>query len=288
MNILDKSNKSAAPIPKTDKTSSKRVKFNWVSAGDPGVFMMINKGDLNLEGKYQRGGVFGISKAKVLDIAREWDWKAFGVLAVIKRADGSLWVYDGGHRLRASFYRDDIEELPCMVFECNDLKEEAKAFVVTNTMVSNVSAFHLHRASVLAGEPLALAVEGVVEKYGYTPTDAKKRGGFGAIGTLRSLVTLDAAMADKVFAACVRIAVDQEPISGEVLEAIFYCQQKLGSRADILEGEHLEKLIQEGLKGIQIAIRREKHIVGKGGTSVTAKAVLDLLNKGKRRKMSFA
>jgi hypothetical protein len=247
--------------------------------------MMIEKENLNIDGSYQREEV---SKTKLLDIAREWDWKLFGTLAVICRADGSFWVYDGGHRTRASFLRDDITKLPCMVFDVSDEREEAKAFVGTNTMVSNVSAFHKHRASVKAGEPNAIAVQSIIEKHGYIPTmDGKKPKGFAAINTLRTLVVQNPIKAEKVFAACVLIAGERDPISGEVLDGIYTCHSKLEGKADILTGQHLERLQFEGIKGIEMAIRREKHIVGKGGNLVAAKAVLDLLNKSKKRRLTF-
>lgn len=247
---------------------------------------MIDKNDLNIDGTYQREQV---SDEKLRSIAREWDWKLLGTLAVIRRGDGSLWVYDGGHRTRASFLRDDIQFLPCMVFDVSDEKEEAKAFVGTNTMTSNVSAFHRHRASVKAGEPYSLAVQAMVEKYGYIPSNcANKSGNFAAINTLRTLIIQDAEMAERVFEACTRIAGDGAPISGEVIDAIYTCQVKLVGKADILANGHLERLIKEGLTGIEAAIRREKHIVGKGGAVVASKAVLDILNKGKQRRLTFA
>ena len=286
MNILNKSNRALAPMPGNIKAIPKREKYSWATPSEPGQFLMIAKESLNIDGSYQREQV---SESKVMEIARDWDWKLFGVLAVIRRRDGTLWVYDGGHRTRAAFLRDDIASLPCMVFHAADEKEEAKAFIGTNTMVSIVSAYHKHRAYVKAGEPNALAVQSILEKYGYFPAGAaNKRGNFAALNTLRTLVIQNGVEAEKVFAACAKIAVDREPISGEVVAALYTCQAKLAGKADILSNGHLDRLIKEGLAGIEAAIRREKHIVGLGGNLVGAKAVLDLLNKGKQRRLTFA
>ncbi len=247
---------------------------------------MIAKEDLNIDGEYQREEV---SKAKVLEIARDWDWKLFGTLSVIMREDGTLWVYDGGHRCRASFRRDDIKELPCMVFVAKDEKTEAKAFIGANTMKSSVSAYHKHRAAVITGEPVAVAVQAILDKYGYFPTQtSNKKYGFSAINTLHSMVKEDRVLAEKVFAAARSIAQDGETISGEVMGGMFTCQKKLSGKADILTNGHLERLKRESLPGIEQAIRREKHIVGKGGATISAKAVLDVLNKGKKRRLTFA
>ena len=287
MNILNKQCRALAPtFGNAGMPVSKREKFSWAQPCAPGTFLMIKKEELNIDGSYQREEV---SKSKVMEIARDWDWKLFGALSVIMRRDGTFWVYDGGHRCRASFLRDDIKELPCMVFESEDQKTEAKAFIGTNTMKSAVSAYHKHRAAVKTGEPIAVATQSIVQKHGYFPTQcANKRYGFAAIATLQIQVKEDRVLAEQVFSACASAAQDGEPISGEVLDAVFTCQKKLAGVADIFTNRYLERIQRETLPGIEAAIRREKHIVGKGGANIAAKALLDVLNKGKHRRLTFA
>lgn len=287
MNILKKDDKSKAPTFGNQELSvSKRQKFSWASDSPAGTFCMIAKEDLNIDGTYQREQV---SDEKVMGIARDWDWRLFGALSVIMREDGTLWVYDGGHRTRAAFLRDDIAELPCMVFECESIEEEAKAFVGTNTMKSAVSAYHKYRGGLRAKEPEALAVKAVLDKHGYKAvTSAGTNYGFSAINTLRRLLKDDAELAERVFALCADVADDGTPIPGEVLNGIFTCAKKLEGKADILKNGHREKLKVAGIAGIEMAIRREKHIVGRGGATIAAKAILDLLNKRKQRRLDFA
>ena len=83
------------------------------------------------------------------------------------------------------------------------------------------------------------------------------------------------------------IARDGEPITSQVLTGLFTCSKKVQSQADILSGDYIVKLKRETMDGIEAAIRREGHIVGKGGFLVGAKAILDLLNKGKRNRLTF-
>lgn len=287
MNILDKQCLSfAQTFGGIGGQVPKREKYSWAKPCLPGKFKMIHKTDLNIDGSYQREEV---SKAKVLEIARDWDWKLFGTLSVIMRENATFWVYDGGHRCRAAFFRDDITTLPCMVFEVENEKTEAKAFLGANTMKTAVSAFHKHRASVKTGEPTAVAAQSIIEKNGYFLTHKSARKyGFSAINTLRNQVKEDAELAEMVFAACAMIAQDGEPISGDVLEAVFTCQKKLEGKADILKHGYLERMKRETIPGIEAAIRREKHIAGKGGNAISAKALLDVLNKGKQRRITFA
>jgi hypothetical protein len=286
MNILDKQCKAMAlTFPNAATCVSKRERFSWAKSCAPGRFLMINKNNLNIDGTYQRPEV---SKAKVLEIARDWDWKLFGTLSVIMRKDMSFWVYDGGHRCRASFLRDDLSELPCMVFQADDEKTEARAFVGANTMKSIVSAYHKHRAAVLTEEPVAVMAQSILEKNGYFAAQCSStKYGFAAINALLSQVKEDPALAEKTFTACATIAQDGEPFSGELLDAMYVCQKKLEGKADIFKNEHIERLKAETLPGIESAIRREKHIAGKGGANICAKAVLDILNKKRKRRLFF-
>lgn len=265
---------------------SKREKFKWSSPKTPGVFMSIEKALLNIEGDYQRTEH---SKAKVLEIARDWDWCLVGVIIIFMREDGSFWVIDGGHRVRGAYLRDDITHLPCMVFVAASIEDEAKAFIGANNMRNPVSAYHKHRAAVLAKEPIAMAAQAILDKYGYFPSQsASAKFGFSAIKALHSQVSEDRGLAERVFAACASIAQDGEQISGVVLDAIFHCHKKLNGKADILSGWYVERLKRETLPGIEAVIRREKHILGGGGVAVAAKALLDLLNKGKQRRLKFS
>jgi hypothetical protein len=222
-----------------------------------------------------------------VEIARNWDWKLFGSLSVIERPDGTLWIYDGGHRCRASFYRDDIADLPCMVFKAEEADSEARAFIGSNTMKSNVAAYHIHRASVVANEPTAMKAVAILQKHGFKVTQGESVNGFCAIGTMHKLVKKNPTLTDRTFELCAKMAKTEGYISGTVLTAIYECAWKLEGIIDIFEAECADRLCEAGLTGLNAAIVREKVIVGKGGPLVSAKAVLDILNKGRRRKLSF-
>lgn len=277
------SDKSHVTMPGTGLRIRKAEKFSWSAPNDPGQFRLVPKQELYIDTRYQREQV---SQGKVLEIAKNWDWRIFGALAVVERPDGSLWIYDGGHRWRASQHRDEIKKLPCMVFKAETLDEEAKAFIGTNTMKSNVSAFHVFKASVQAGEPNATATQALLDKYGFKASrDHSSKRGIAAIGTLRKMVSTDPELADSVFQLCVEMGTDQDQLTAQVMRSIFYLASHLDQ--NILAGAWRKKLITIGIAGIEAGIRRERQILGKGGERVEAKALLDLLNKGKRTRLKL-
>ena len=165
---------------------------------------------------------------------------------------------------------------------------EARAFIGTNTMKTGVSAYHMHRAAVVTGEPIALAAQAILDKYGYFAAQSPfKKTAFAAIRTLERQVRENPALAERTFAACVQIAESGGTISGDVLDAVYTCQKKMQGKHDILSGKYLDRLKHEGISGIEAAIRRSKHAAGMGGTAVTAIAILDMLNKGQRKRILF-
>lgn len=117
-NMLDKRDHSFAPNPNGKGSQEKVEKYRWAKSSSPGEMMHLSKDELNLDDQYQRERV---SEEAVVKIARNFDWALFGVLKVARRTDGTLWVFDGGHRLRACFYRSDIKTIPCIVFSMDDI-----------------------------------------------------------------------------------------------------------------------------------------------------------------------
>lgn len=276
--------------PGSKKPVSKRVAYHWNEPGETGVFKMIDKTELHIPiESYQRDVT---SKAKLLKVAKNWDWKSFGAISVIKRKDGTYSVFDGGHRTRAALKRDDISKLPCLVFEAEghdktaNIKNEAKSFININTTKSNVSSFDLHRAGVIAEDKLDLAAKALIDKIGYkVKKDGSSKYGIAAIGTVKYMIKRSPENADKIMIILAQIA-DGAPIPATVMKGFFYLAER---EINFDERSIANKLKKMDIAIIASAIQRESAIMGKGGERVCAKAVLDMINKGRRSKipMSF-
>ena len=166
-----------------------------------------------------------------------------------------------------------------------NLKNEAKSFININTTKSNVSSYDLHRAGVVAENKLDLAAKALLEKIGYSvKKDGSSKYGIAAIGTIKSIIKRNSEIADKTMHVLSQIA-KGEPIPATVIKGFFY----LSERGINFE----EKLIANKLKKADMAIlsaviQRECAIMGKGGERVCAKAILDFINKGRRKKISMS
>jgi hypothetical protein len=112
-------------------------RYDWAVPGDDGKYQCIPVADLKIDHSYQRAEV---GDTTILAIARNFKWSAFGVLVVMERANGTLYVVDGQQRLAAVKRRGDIEKVPCMVFQSTGKDHEAQAFLDLNTARKKVSA----------------------------------------------------------------------------------------------------------------------------------------------------
>jgi hypothetical protein len=261
----------------------KRIKNNWSNGGKPGQFRLIDKHALSIDGRYQRDQV---SENKVREIARSWDWVLLGALMVVKRNDGSLWVFDGGHRTRASFYRDDVTLLPCMVYEIDDLSNEAKAFLGKNLMITNVRPVDKYKAAVCAEDEIAKKAENLLSELGIKAcqhgTTSKS---IRCINTLMSMIECDEHLARRCFIFCLA-RTDGEIVSSQVLRGLFTLCQHFADQFDVLE-LYGEKLARHSQREMGVRIRQTRAETGKGGERIEALALLSLINKGCKKKLSW-
>lgn len=89
----------------------------------------------------------------------------FGRLTVNRRADRSLWVVDGQHRL-AMARRNGLKHVPCTVYEGWTVPQEAWVFHYKNGLSVKVSAYDQHRAALGHLDPMALEIEAIVAEIG--------------------------------------------------------------------------------------------------------------------------
>jgi hypothetical protein len=263
----------------------KREKFDWTTGGDRGDFAWVDKHQLNIDGRYQRDKQ---SEEKVLRIARDWDWLILGALSVILREDGTLWVFDGGHRTRASFYRDDVQELPCMVHSMDSLSDEAKAFVARNSMVTNVGTVDRFKAASCAGEPTAMKAQAMMDSLGLKL--CKGGGvpnGLACIGLLQQCIAKDEYMARECLMFCQKLSnSDGTQIVGRIMVALFELQMHFKD-LDIIKS-YGEKLLRLGTKGIELKMNQYSVALnGRGGKTTNARCLMELCNYKARNRLEW-
>jgi len=280
--ILDREDKSVHPLQGRGK-QSKIERYKWANQNAAGIFAMVSKHDLIVDGRYQREEV---SKHKIAGIARHWDWILFGALAVAKRGDGKYAVLDGGHRVRASFYRSDIVELPCMIFNVGKVQNEAKAFLGANFYKSTVKAYNKFIALITAKDPDALYAQQILGDNGYRVVPNHPVGmQFRSISVLMMSIYADRNTASECFRFFAELAAgDGEKIKADIFRGLSYLVNHFKKRGiSVLEGPCRDKLASIGIVGLSSIARDARYESGKGGALIVARAFVGVINKGKRR-----
>lgn len=275
----------------TAKLELSRVHFNPMNRGSlrfkeiidvEGVPEVINKNDLGVDPIYQRKE----TDSKVRRLAAEWSWLGCGCILVARRPDGRNFVYDGNHRVMAARLRKDVNNLPCLVFRCSEVVEEAVAFLNANVNRKPVTAYDRFRALLIAEDPAALLVQRLAEENGLTvegnhdmPTTIRCVWRMLALARSRRDVLIE--MFPLIAELC-----QGSTIHGKLLEAIIYLQWKLRPLGEsLLSNPWRERVLRLGRDGAVNALEKASAYYAQGGGKVWARGLVDSLNKGLRNRL---
>lgn len=174
---------------------------------------------LQVDPAYQRATDGAMSRRIIAGMIREWKWPLCQPLVVSRRADGSLFVLDGQHRLAGARARGDLPYLPCVILASLEATAEAKAFVELNTRRQRLSQADIFNGMLAAGDADAVALADLLQETGwrivrskntrqYKPGDltcapmlVRELRSHGAATVRAALVTLRRAWPDRPVAA---------------------------------------------------------------------------------------
>jgi hypothetical protein len=234
--------------------------------------MMIRKQDLNVDHSYQRDKVF---VQKVRQIASQWSWAGCGCILVAMRTDGSFWVFDGQHRVLAAKTRSDIHELPCMVFDCVDVKQEAAGFLVSNAERKPVSALDKFKALVMTGDKTAKIVSEVFESVGIVIcSDPKEAKHLKCVSKCLQLAEKNADVFEWALQSTVELCGDH-PVHRDILDGLFWIETKYG----LCGTSRFDKALSSASRSrILDSIAKFAAAEGKRGERVCGTGILKVLN----------
>ncbi len=119
--------------------------------------------DMVIDGRYQRE--IGPRNIRSIEaIARAFEWAKFSPVLVAPVEGGKFAVIDGQHRIHAAALCG-ILSVPCQSVNLAT-REQAAAFTAVNGNTVKITAFHIYRAALAAGEPWACGMRDCVEAAG--------------------------------------------------------------------------------------------------------------------------
>lgn len=257
----------------------KTKRYGWITKDEPGTLQMLNKSVLMVHPAYQRD----LIERKALDIAAAWSWVGCGALVVGRRC-GELWVIDGQHRLMAAKRRSDITLLPCLVFDTEDIKQEARGFIDLNTGRKPINAFARQKALLSAGDEVAAFVQKTCDALNLTmKRNPSKAGDLRAVAWCVKRASENANAFVQVLTLAHELSqADGMPIPERLLDGLWLLNQRVEGG---LENRRMNKRLREkGARTLLDAANRAAVFYVAGGGLVWAKGILAELNKGLQNK----
>lgn len=257
---------------------SKVERYEWAKPGDKGRPCELHMTDLLIDYSYQRKEY---SEGNTLNIARDFNWIAFGTVIVMERHDGRKFIVDGQQRWLAAKRRGDIQKIPCRLFISDGPAHEARAFRALNINRRFVTATKKFQSAVTGQIEPETSINKWVESIGYFITeDGKDVKGIDFPDNLRRAWVISEEDCKAAIVAQINI-IGNEPLSSQVFKGLFFL-----IRNGIRINDHIEKLKMMGGKAAML--REIKTVQIESGKSIDNRiaglAILRLINFKCRKK----
>lgn len=272
---VDLSDRVSANLTKVDR-------YKWTVKDKPGTPIMINKHELQINHEYQRV----LLPHKVEEISSAWSWVACGSISVAMR-DGEPWVMDGQHRVMAALRRADIVELPCLVFEMEDVRDEAQGFLNINSLRKTMTSVDKLKASAVAGDESAKQFKALCDRLNLTLTPNGNQ-----VGTVKSAAWGMQRMKEDPVATTIVMELaaelshaDHVFVQERLLGGLWYIHKNCEGG---LNNPRLRQRIKlRGAKMLVEEANKAAAFYGRGGDRVWAGGMMNSINKGLRTRFQM-
>jgi hypothetical protein len=272
-----KTDEHATVFGKTSKSLTKVERYGWTFKDKPGRLTNIYKHLLLVDDSYQRSA----SPAKVKKIASEWSWVACSVIVVAQRASGEFFVIDGQHRVIAAKQRSDISDLPCVVFEIDDIADEARGFLNVNTERKPMASIGKFKASIAASDPLAVFVNDTLVGLDIKiRNDSKTPMSVKSLALLMHIANQDKQAFKVTMEVCAKLC-SNHPIQEMLVHGLFYLHT---NGVDLSGKEIRQRMNSVGVTALLDGSKRAAAFFARGGAKVFATGMLEAINKGLRKR----
>ena len=248
----------------------------------PGNMAYVGVNVLYCDTTYQRP----LRGSKARRIGKDWQWRRCGVLIVEKRADGTLWVVEVQHRLEAARIAG-LADVPCIIFPSLGIAHEAGDFLGANVDRKPLSSSERYIAAVVANEETAQIAKSVMDELGlYYNSHPRATNSIGCVGQLRDMAKDGREVLKRVlYVSHMAALVDNIPVDTNLLKALYWLNKNMQEPID--DPRFVGRLQQLGAKVLLRAGFVAVELSGKGGDRVRGIAVLQEVNKGRRKKFSL-
>lgn len=256
---------------------SKIDRYGWIVHDTPGVFLEIDKHDLNVDKTYQRDQ----NEAKVKAIASAWSWVSCAAIVVADRS-GLFFVMDGQHRVLAARRRSDITTLPCLVFSVEQSADEAKGFLRINKGRRPLTSIETFKAECSVGNTDAIEAQRIMTASGRYASQKDGPNTVRCIAMLTKIIREQPGSAETIYDITNAIC-HGRTLNNRVLAGIATIVRRMkGESKDLVRLRR--RLVDVGYDEIDLSISKACSFFARGGDKVFAEGILQAANKGLRNR----
>ena len=260
---------------------TKVERYKWKVQDAPGQQIMVNKNNLQVDHTYQRSA----NDAKLMAIARDWSWIACGSIVVADR-EGVLFVVDGQHRVMAARKRSDITELPCLVFNTNEAKQEARGFLAAQTQRKPITSVEKFRALVTVEDPAALIVQELLNSTGHAPGNGASSKSVKCIGILLKEANTDASILCKMWPLIASVS-EGKVVHARLIEGLLYIEKRMLDGNSLTDRDWQNRVKKAGADALLDGASKAAAFYTAGGAKVWAAGMVEVINKGHRNRLEL-
>lgn len=250
-----------------------------------GEFMWLEKSKLRVDVEnYQRQSVL----SKAAEFAKNWSWMGCGTLCVgLRDSNGEFYVFDGQHRKMAADLRNDIQKLPCLVFEGTTVKEEAEAFLQINANRRPLLTIQKFNAYLTSGNSTAIKAKELIDQCGRKLSSDGKNSGPGVIGCLGMLmdcIESDESALRRIWPMLCALC-EGHPFHGHYLQGFHYIERKLAENEmgiSLSQSRWKNRILKIGYDKFNRSIANARSYFSRGGAKVYASGIQQAINHGLR------
>lgn len=263
---------------------SKVDRYGWIIRDAPGEFAMIPKHQFAVDMTYQRR----IKEARVLKIAREWSWIACGTIKVVLRpSDAEYMVIDGQHRVDAARRRSDIDRLPTLIFEVDNISDEAQGFLNANTLRKPPSIVERFNAMITSKHPGALIAQELLSGEGRSIKDATNSNGVTCMAAILKCLEVNERSFRAVWPVIVKLC-EGRTIHQRLVYGLFYVETHLPPGISLSQPQWSKRLQSVGHEKLMDAIVKAAAFLGSLTPKTSAEGIVNAMNAGLRNRLPFS
>lgn len=242
---------------------------------------VIHKTQLRPHPEVQR--IFSHAHANA--ILKKWEEASAGVLVVVLRENGEMFVIDGQHRLWAAMQRTDFHYFNCLVITGATNIEEAILWRRYNIERKNPGALDRFHNAVREGQPNAAKINKFIEKIGrIVPlsrnSDSKT---VVCVSTIEKLMQSFPEETEKVFPLVGEVC-EGHVFDESIIKAFVYLETKLDNDS-LMSPKWSSRIKNIGYVKIRKEITETVGLYKKNTNRLFAVALLNAINYGLRHKL---